>query len=430
MIIHIPQKYSLSGSEHYFKRLSQELLKLEHDVEIFTSVAKDFNGLRNPSEKDFKPKILTENGLKVHRFPVQQLTDRNLLKLFSKLFDNDELQRLFSGITLKHGMEIPLGSIFSYLENGPITPELYKAVLRRRKEVRVIHATACPYANILTGLLLARACDALSVCTPFYHFENPRYLNLGLYAILREYDLILSNSLAETQFLTETARVPKEKIKQIHMGVDLNQYERAKTSWFYNKYPVVGPMVLFCGHKNYEKGALSILDSIPFVTKQVPDVKFVFIGPSTTAFNRKKAKLKDFSENIINIGVLNIRKDSIHYESTLKRGAFAAADIYAMPSRSEAYGICFLEAWGTKTPVISSDFGAMHSVVRDGVDGYRVPFADPRALAEKIIFLLQNPQIRSSMGKKGYEKIKHEDLTWKGVAKKIEQLYLSHSKTL
>ena len=111
------------------------------------------------------------------------------------------------------------------------------------------------------------------------------------------------------------------------------------------------------------------------------------------------------------------------YFSTLKRGAFAISDIYVMPSRSEAFGISYLEAWACKKPVIGSNISAIRELIEDNKNGLLVNFNDPKELSKKIIYLLKNEDIGKSMGLQGYRKIIKNGFTYKNLVKRIESIY-------
>jgi glycosyltransferase involved in cell wall biosynthesis len=173
-------------------------------------------------------------------------------------------------------------------------------------------------------------------------------------------------------------------------------------------------IMLFCGNKNFEKGAITILQSIKHVVKRFPTCVFVFIGPSTTAFNMTKKRLGPLRKNIINLGV-------VPYYATIKLNAFAAQDVYVMPSRSDAYGIAFLEAWINKKPVIGANAGATPEIIRHQTDGLLVPFHSPLELAKAICQLLENEQEAQRLGMNGYQKIHNQ--TWENLTTTIEHIY-------
>ncbi|MDQ2676135.1 MAG: glycosyltransferase, partial [Actinomycetota bacterium] len=79
----------------------------------------------------------------------------------------------------------------------------------------------------------------------------------------------------------------------------------------------------------------------------------------------------------------------------------AGLDIFAMPSvpRSEGMPTAILEAMASGIPIVATRVGATDELVRDGVTGILVPPEDPRALADAIARLLEDPDLREAYGK-------------------------------
>lgn len=73
----------------------------------------------------------------------------------------------------------------------------------------------------------------------------------------------------------------------------------------------------------------------------------------------------------------------------------------------EPFGIVALEAMAAGRPVIASRVGGLQNIITDGKDGYLVPPRDAAALAERIEFLLDNPQIARTMGEMGRKKVEN-----------------------
>jgi len=73
-------------------------------------------------------------------------------------------------------------------------------------------------------------------------------------------------------------------------------------------------------------------------------------------------------------------------------------------------------------PVVAYDIRGVRDLVEDGVNGFLVPFGDTEALAEKIVYLMDNPNIGKEMGKKGREKIEKE-FSLEVVLSQLERLY-------
>jgi glycogen(starch) synthase len=287
-------------------------------------------------------------------------------------------------------------------------------------DARLIHTTCYPYQNILVSLHAARRKAIPCLVTPFVHFENQRYQSESI-KILDLFDRVLACSKAERDFLASHG-VHDGKIDIITMGVDANVLARAVAEPFVkstNVDPAKHKIVLFSGYKNHEKGAISLLKALPRVAAKFDGTRFVMIGPPTKQYNTEMSKLGPLKQHVVNINPASLSG----YFDKIKLGAFKACHVYAMPSRSDAYGIAYLEAFACKKPVIAANIPAMMELFPEGKECLHVPFDDHDQLAEKIIFLLENDQAREELGLNGFEKIKREGLTWHDVAGKLDRIY-------
>ena len=107
-----------------------------------------------------------------------------------------------------------------------------------------------------------------------------------------------------------------------------------------------------------------------------------------------------------------------------KRGLLAAADVLAMPSRTDSFGIVYLEAWLHGKPVIGARAWGVGDVIADGQDGLLVPFDDAPALADTLAYLLDHPAEGAAMGARGQRKV-YERHTWEIKYGQIRALYES-----
>jgi len=153
-------------------------------------------------------------------------------------------------------------------------------------------------------------------------------------------------------------------------------------------FPTDGPLVLMTGRVSPQKGADLLLDAVPLVTKVVPTAKFLlFLLPlgDTIQMNAIEEDASAYPENVRIIFAKN---------RPLYMMSHIAADVYAMPSRSEPFGISALEAMATGNPVVGSNIGGIRETVLDipshGITGtgVLVPPDDRRALANSLISML------------------------------------------
>lgn len=81
--------------------------------------------------------------------------------------------------------------------------------------------------------------------------------------------------------------------------------------------------------------------------------------------------------------------------------AYEAADVFVLPSRKEGFGIVFLEAMRFGLPVIAASEKGAVDVVRHGENGFLVPFGDAVALADRLLELSRDAELRMRLGASG-----------------------------
>lgn len=106
----------------------------------------------------------------------------------------------------------------------------------------------------------------------------------------------------------------------------------------------------------------------------------------------------------------------------LKSLYYRAADIFVLPSFSEAFPLTLLEAGASGLPIVATDVGGISDILHDGINGFMVKTGDPEDLTEKILTLLGDDKLRERLGKKG--QMLAEQYSWESVAEETEKLYL------
>jgi D-inositol-3-phosphate glycosyltransferase len=165
------------------------------------------------------------------------------------------------------------------------------------------------------------------------------------------------------------------------------------------------PLVLFAGRVQPLKAPDVLVRALAVLTGQVaagtaalrqPARLVVLGGPSGDA-----GRLDELAGLARSLGMadrVDLRRPVD--PATLARW-YRAADVVAVPSRSESYGLVAAEAQACGTPVVAADVGGLRSVVRDGVSGVLVPGHAPATWARVLGDLLADPRRRLALGEQG-----------------------------
>jgi glycosyltransferase involved in cell wall biosynthesis len=422
-ILLIPTRFfpAISGAEFYFQRIAENLKSNYNcNIDIYTSNAIDFKALRDPNGKIIvsSDKYFNKvNNLIVNRYPVTY--NLSIKEILEKLRIIPSLIKL----------NLSDAQLSKFIKNGPYLESLLNEILSNPDlGYDLIHTTFFPYFNCVISLIIGKLINRPVICTPFFHFSNPRYIDYDLINILNKFDLIIACTNLEKQFLVQECDIAPENIIVIPMGVDyekfrnhpkLKPFSSSFRQKFFRKNEKKYKLILFCGYKNYEKGAISILKSIPLILNKIKKVYFVFIGPPTMAFNRELSHISKLK----NVRIINFTPENLSgYFDEKKIAAFKEADIYLMPSRSDAFGISYNEAWAAGKPVIGARIGATPEVIHEHIDGLLVEFDDPKDIAEKVIFLLRHKRLRKKYGLAGEKRVR-ENYIWDKITKETYDAY-------
>ncbi len=98
-------------------------------------------------------------------------------------------------------------------------------------------------------------------------------------------------------------------------------------------------------------------------------------------------------------------------------------DIYVLPSLREGLGVSAIEAMAMKIPVVASRVGGIPEIVVDGATGILVAPGDSLAIAEAIIYLLNNPSIAVSMGAEARARVVEAGFTQDDMVSRYEDVY-------
>ncbi len=166
------------------------------------------------------------------------------------------------------------------------------------------------------------------------------------------------------------------------------------------------------GRLDREKHFAHLLEAFSLVKQKRSDFKFLIVGDGTEGVYLKKLSAELNLQNQVEfMGYVK------GVEKFLK---ISRAFVFA--SSREGLPVSLMEAMAMEKPVVAYDIRGVRDLVEDGVNGFLVPFGDTEALAEKIVYLMDNPNIGKEMGKKGREKIEKE-FSLEVVLSQLERLY-------
>lgn len=172
-------------------------------------------------------------------------------------------------------------------------------------------------------------------------------------------------------------------------------------------------VLLHVGRFAPEKNHLLLIEAFALALKEYPTMQLWLVGDGALRpAVERLVKEKGLDKMVLFIGVIPNVADFL-----------ADCDLFVLSSDWEGFGIVIAEAMAAGKPVIATAVGGVPELVEDGVTGILVPSRDPQALAQAILRLVKDPDLRQRMGKAAQERtLERFDIA--RTAREYEALYL------
>jgi glycogen synthase len=184
----------------------------------------------------------------------------------------------------------------------------------------------------------------------------------------------------------------EDRLMTIGLGIDWQQATGGDPSHVLSRYGIDGPVVLHLGVKAYEKGSMTLVDSMKILWANGSQAWLVMAGPSLSPFDEYLASQAQPMPRLVNLPV---------FTDEDKRDLLAAATVVAQPSRVESLGLVLIEAWANAKPVVVANIEVSQRLVTGCGGGAVAQFGDCVDLAKQIDHLLNDPELCHEIGRRG-----------------------------
>ena len=205
---------------------------------------------------------------------------------------------------------------------------------------------------------------------------------------------------AKSDMIRFYAAVP-EKVEVIPCGVNSFIFrpipkDRARVFLGLNGAKVI----LFIGRIDPIKGLDTLVKAIS-ILRNTPGLKLIIIGGSDEADSESNRELQRIKTLVKNLDISSIVSFLPGQRQEVLTYYYSAADVLAIPSRYESFGMVALEAMACGTPIVASNVGGLPFTIPEKKAGFLVPPGDDRSLAEKLDLLLSNQELKMLLGQNG-----------------------------
>ena len=210
-------------------------------------------------------------------------------------------------------------------------------------------------------------------------------------------DYYVAVSHANARYLVQQKGLPPDKITVIHNGCDLRQFDPARSVPSDLKetlgFGASDPVLVVIGRLEPQKGHRVLLEALPLIRREFPQVRLVCVGEGTLRGNLERQVCSLESEVSVRF---------VGYQANVADW-LALADVSVLPSFYEGLPLAAIESLAAGRPMVATAVDGTPEVVVDGKTGFTVPPGDAMRLAQAICRLLSNQELRQVMGCAGRE---------------------------
>jgi len=260
--------------------------------------------------------------------------------------------------------------------------------------------------------LAAKFCSHNSKIIRTRHLSTPisrSYLSRLIYNVLP--DIVMTTGEEIRQNMINRNGFNPSKILSIPTGIDLDQFNPAMNT---PSLPTENFSIGMIGVLRSWKGHNYFLEAVPEIMRKIPETVIYIAGdgPMRESIEQtiKKLSLQD------SVTLLGHREDI--------PSIMASLDVIVHPSyANEGVPQSLLQAMAMKKPVVASDAGAIKEIIHNGKTGFLIEPRNPAQIAEKVIELYRNEELRNSFGKEGRYLVENQ-FSFQNMLDKIENIYI------
>ena len=222
----------------------------------------------------------------------------------------------------------------------------------------------------------------------------------------QDFKVLVCNSQLMKNELTQRFNIPEDKAVVIHPEYNPKRFNLDGAKLRAKKRSELGlsqadTVIGLITSGNWKKRNLDLLIKACAELKKTPDKPFKVLVAGKDKADKYIAKLED----------LNLKDDFIFAPSiNAVEEYYHAIDIFTLPAHIEEFGRSILEAMGCGLPVVPSNMTGASELIEGESQKFILKEKTPAEYAQKLKALLENPELRKSVGKLNYETaINHTD---------------------
>lgn len=399
-----------AGGERQILRLSIELQKLGHEVEIFANAVNEeiyypnmlknltVNVISHPLAGKVSPRLAPRlASTSVPQKPLnEEVKKTSPLRMWVRKILGNQFYTFNLPSMLNLGRKIPKG--FDIINNHNYPTEWAAFLAKKRLKVPVVWmCNEPPHWFFISELK-----------------KGLRKINWPLFEVL---DKVAVSYIDEIVVLSRVAtgyvrKVYSRSARVVRTGIDTELFHNASGEDVKRKHGLESDFVLlFVGSSIYARRS-DLIKALYHLSKDHDNVKLILDGGKQDALIRLSKKLG------VRDKVLFLYSNS---DKELVK-VYAACDVFVYPTSFSPWGLVVTEAMAAAKPVVVSKQAGTSEIIQSGVNGIVVDHTTPEEIAKQVEMLMNNPKLRKKLGENAYEYVKN-NLSWEKYAENMESIF-------
>jgi len=175
--------------------------------------------------------------------------------------------------------------------------------------------------------------------------------------------------------------------------------------------------VLTVGRMATNKGYDLLIRAMKLVVEEMKDRILLLRAGLEISTEEEKKMVDNLKKLAAELGIENNIKHIYYVSDEDLSHYYRCADVFALSSRYEPFGMAAVEAMACGTPVVATTKGGLKDALEYGIDGLYADPEDTKDYAEKILMILKNEELKDKLSRNASKKA-HENFSWPIIARK------------